>query len=272
MLLGGISSSFLPGISVMGSSTMGPLVLPFISIVIGVFIFPVAGALWARKGAGESKAKLGVSTLLVHTLFAYGLLVSITLEVPEGYQTDIGPPIQTEISAPEKQTLAAPTIEGLNYYEQGLKLLEDRNYPLAIENLTGFININPKHLEAYMARGHAYASLEQYDKALVDYEMANQLDKSYVWPYHYLALTLRDLGRYQESINNSETYVELRLMESDVWSETEQGLGAYFHMGEVYFQIGQYKKSIEYFDKVLEIDEDHAVALQKKLEAAGLIE
>ena len=93
---------------------MGPLVLPFISMVIGVFIFPVAGALWARKGAGESKAKLGISTLLVHTLFAYGLLVSITLEVPEGYQTDIGPPIQTEISAPEKQTLAAPTIEGLN--------------------------------------------------------------------------------------------------------------------------------------------------------------
>ena len=61
-------------------------------------------------------------------------------------------------------------------------------------------------------------------------------------------------------------------MESDVWSETEQGLVSYFHLGEVYFQIGQYKKSIEYFDKVLEIDEDHAVALQKKLEAAGLIE
>jgi hypothetical protein len=81
-VLGEASSSFLPGISAMWDSSMGPMAMMVISIVVGVFIFPVAGALWFSKYKDEKKTRLVVTSLLIHTVIAYAFLVLVTIEEP----------------------------------------------------------------------------------------------------------------------------------------------------------------------------------------------
>jgi len=77
--LGLASSSFLPGVSRMMESTFGPMALILISIIVGIVIFPVAGAIWFSKDKKWTKIRLALITLLIHTVIGYGLLVIVTV-------------------------------------------------------------------------------------------------------------------------------------------------------------------------------------------------
>ena len=72
--LAGGSSSFLPGVSRMFDSSFGPMALMVISMVVGIFVFPFAGAIWFSKDKKEKKTRLVLTTLLTHTFIAYEYL------------------------------------------------------------------------------------------------------------------------------------------------------------------------------------------------------
>lgn len=87
-ILGGLSSSFLPGISRMWDESFGPMALMSISIFVGMFVFPFAGAIWVneqfevegaplREDKKKKKRKITLTTLIIHTLIAYTILVGV---------------------------------------------------------------------------------------------------------------------------------------------------------------------------------------------------
>lgn len=60
-------------------------------------------------------------------------------------------------------------------YGLGMQYLTEGDYEQAILSFTAAIEIDPKLPEAYIGRGDAYSALEDFEKALADYEQAAEL-------------------------------------------------------------------------------------------------
>ncbi|MCL0100032.1 tetratricopeptide repeat protein [Dehalococcoidia bacterium] len=330
-ILSGLSSWFLPGVSRMWDSSFGPMGLMLISMFIGIFVFPFAGAMWFSKYKKEKKTRLVLSTLLIHTCIAYGLLVLLmfsadsSLSEDDPYTDEEQPtpqessaptsipaptstPVRTPSSVPTPTTTPTPTStpyptpEGLNYYEQGEQYLwKDENYVKAVESFTEYISLNPNDARGYERRGNSYHALKRYQEALKDYDKAIELnpenpdvygqrghvhrffgqyqdaikdydkvialDSSNEWPYHYKGMTYRNLEQYELAIQSWERYIELRLIESADWIESEQAADAYTNIGSAYIELSQYQKAIDHFDKALAINQNYTGAIRGKEKA-----
>jgi len=77
-------------------------------------------------------------------------------------------------------------------FNQGIALLEKRQYDRAIAFFNEALEINPGDAKAYCNRGWAYAGKSQYDKAISDYTRAIEINSRYAdayinrgWAYHY---------------------------------------------------------------------------------------
>ena len=80
-------------------------------------------------------------------------------------------------------------------------------------------------------------------------------------------MAYHELGQYEVAVQNWETYVELRLIESTRWIESEQAVNAYTNIGLAYTELGQYQKAIEYFDKILDMYPNNEDVSRLKKEA-----
>ena len=80
-------------------------------------------------------------------------------------------------------------------------------------------------------------------------------------------MAYRELGQYQMAVQSWERYVELRLIDSANWRESEQAADAYTNIGLAYIELGQYQKAIESFDKALVIDQTYSDAIRGKEKA-----
>ena len=209
----------------------------------------------------------------------------------------------SETEAPVPTDTPTPTAKGLNHYEQGEQYLwQDENYLKAVESFTEYINLDPNDARGYAKRGNSYQELHRYQEALTDYDKAIELspenfsdvysnrghvhrhlgqyldairdydkwlklDPETLWPYHYKGMAYRDLGQYEVAIQNWETYVELRLIESSGWIESEQAADAYTNIRFAYTELGQYQKAIEHFDRALSVDPSYSDAVRGKEKA-----
>ena len=99
-----------------------------------------------------------------------------------------------------------------------------------------------------------------HDKVIV-------LDSSNEWPYHYKGMTYRNLEQYELAIQSWERYIELRLIESADWIESEQATDAYTNIGSAYIELSQYQKAIDHFDKALAINQNYTGAIRGKEKA-----
>ena len=206
----------------------------------------------------------------------------------------------SETEAPVRADTPMSTAKGLNHYEQGEQYLwRDENYLKAVESFTEYIDLNPNDARGYIGRGNSYQELKRYQEALIDYDKAIELspenfsdvyskrghvhrhlgqyldairdydkhlalDPSNPWSHHYKGMTYRDLEQYDVAIQNWETYVELRLIESADWRESEQAADAYTNIGLAYIEFGQNQKAIEQFDKALSVDPSYSGAVRGK--------
>ena len=218
-----------------------------------------------------------------------------------GGSTKAPDPTSTHIP-PTATPVPTATPNGLNHFEQGEQYLwRDENYVKAVESFTEYINLNPNDAKGYEKRGLSYQELRRYQEALTDYDKAIELntessdvygkrghiyrdlgqykeaikdydkwlklDPETLWPYHYKGMAYHELGQYEVAVQNWETYVELRLIESTRWIESEQAVNAYTNIGLAYTELGQYQKAIEYFDKILDMYPNNEDVSRLKKEA-----
>lgn len=66
--------------------------------------------------------------------------------------------------------------EVLKYYNLGNEWFEKKDYVSAIDCYCKVIELDPKHINAYIGRGNAFHEQENYDRAIEDFTKAIELD------------------------------------------------------------------------------------------------
>ena len=95
-------------------------------------------------------------------------------------------------------------------YEQGVALINQRNYQAAVEALNDALRSNPSYSQALVARGSAHVGLRQYPEAVSDYQSALRLDATMATPLFGAAEAFRAMGRKQDAISYYQRYVDSR--------------------------------------------------------------
>jgi tetratricopeptide (TPR) repeat protein len=85
-------------------------------------------------------------------------------------------------------TRSESSISARRSYEEGLRLIKEKNYPGAIAALNAAVEQKPDFAEAYAARGTAQVYLRQPSAAVADYNYALQLNPQMASPLYGLAV------------------------------------------------------------------------------------
>jgi tetratricopeptide (TPR) repeat protein len=80
-------------------------------------------------------------------------------------------------------------------YEDGVRLITQRDYATAAQSLTLAIQLEPTLAVAYVARGSANVGQRRYVEAAADYQYALKLNANLAAPLYGLAESYRGMGR-----------------------------------------------------------------------------
>ena len=133
--------------------------------------------------------------------------------------------------------------------------LKNRYYREAIGHLTKGLELYPNYSDAFVTRGGAYFYTKQYDASIADYRQAVRLAPDKPEIKTYLAVALRDGGKYQgEQKNDLATalrYLQESWSLSDKDSETARLLGVANGVG------GNNAEAIRWFSEALKLSPDN---------------
>ena len=116
---------------------------------------------------------------------------------------------------------------------EGYDLFKKGQYDKAIVCYNKAIEINAMFAEAYNYRGDAYYYKGYYDKALWEYNKAIEINPNYFFAYNNRGLVYCQKGRYDKAISEYSKAIEM----APLYAE------AYSNRGYAYCLKGQYEKS-----------------------------
>jgi len=130
-------------------------------------------------------------------------------------------------------------VTGLRYYNQGKyeKSIEYFTYSLSEEHIK-YIDNSP----IFFYRGTSRLYLKDYDKAVLDYNKAIEINPKYYKTYGNRGNAYFNKGMYDKAIEGYNKVIEIDI--KDYLAYTNRGL-AYYHKGEYDKAIMDYNKAIE---------------------------
>ena len=93
-------------------------------------------------------------------------------------------------------------------YEEGVALINQRQYQAAISALNASLAANPAYALAVAARGSAHVGLRQYPEAVDDYQAALRMDPNMATPLFGAAEAFRAMGRKQDASLYYQRYAD----------------------------------------------------------------
>lgn len=99
--------------------------------------------------------------------------------------------------------------EALAYYKQGCTMSELGEHAAAIVNFDMAIQLEPDYAEAYYGRGNAKGNLDQYIAAIADFDMAIQLKFDCAEIYHNRGLMKNKIDLYVAAISDFDMAIQL---------------------------------------------------------------
>ena len=146
------------------------------------------------------------------------------------------------------------------YTDDGIELVYKGEFNKAIENFTKSIELKNDWEIPYFYRAVSYQALEEFDNAMIDYSKALSINDRMTDAYYNkakIALSRKDIPNpdINKAIEDLNKALEL----------DEKFVDAFFAMAAAYKKLGDYHKSLEYLEKLLEIEPQavHAKALKK---------
>ena len=127
---------------------------------------------------------------------------------------------------------------------QGLTYNNNEEYQKAIVSFDKAIELDPGLAIAYSNRGWAYIELGQYEQALTDCNKAIDLDPNLALAYSNRGLAYIKLAQYEQAITDCNKAIEL---------DPNLAL-AYSNRGLIYIELEQYEQAIADFDQAVKLD------------------
>ena len=144
--------------------------------------------------------------------------------------------------------------------DDGIELVYKGEFEKAIENFTKSIELKNDWEIPYFYRAVSYQALEEFDNAMIDYSKALSINDRMTDAYYNkakIALSRKDIPNpdINKAIEDLNKALEL----------DEKFVDALFAMAAAYKKLGDYHKSLEYLEKLLEIEPQavNAKALKK---------
>lgn len=152
---------------------------------------------------------------------------------------------------------ASPLEQALKLYAEGKTLEANGNITGAEEKYLAAIDLYSNLTDAYLKLGYLYNKQKIYDKALINFESAINLNPKNPAPYETVAWIYYAQFRYTETIAAWE-----RLAAADFNSRAK----AYYGIGLCYssWQMKEYDKAREYLQKAVDADPNGATGRQAR--------
>lgn len=148
------------------------------------------------------------------------------------------------------------------YLDNGIFDIRSGKFENAIENINKSIDLKNDWEISYFYRAVAHQALEHFDEAMLDYTKALQLNEKMTDAYYNRAkITLSRKDIKEPDVASAVTDLE-KALELD-----EKFLDALFAMAAAHKKLGNYKKALDYLEKLLVIEPEavNARALKKLL-------
>jgi tetratricopeptide (TPR) repeat protein len=119
-----------------------------------------------------------------------------------------------------------PTYLADGYFQRAIMYRQMGKFDLAIADYTSALLANPKHQDARLGRGLAYASKKDYLNALKDYNSLIQSDPKYAEAYYDRGLMYMDQDKNDLALADFNKYVSMDLTDNEYWADgyTNRGI------------------------------------------------
>jgi tetratricopeptide (TPR) repeat protein len=142
---------------------------------------------------------------------------------------------------------------GSDYFSEANRLLNQGEYEEAVKQYDLAIKVNPKVSVFYRCKGDALILLNKVEEATFSYDKAAELYPTSNMSYISGALANQMIGNFEQAyVNYSKALDISNAYPSD--SNSERLKNIYFGIGVCNLMLKDNQKSIEYFDKALDLD------------------
>ena len=140
---------------------------------------------------------------------------------------------------------------------KGLNLLELKKSEEALKYFEFTLKISPRYVDAITGKGNAYFNLKMFKDSLEACRSAYEIDSTNVVALNCMAASMLDLGDDDKAE---------RLLDQ-ILEENPESYTALINRGERHQKEGNFKDAIEYYNRALEIKQDHVYAMYKKAQS-----
>ncbi len=155
---------------------------------------------------------------------------------------DVWAPVTSDSGpSPKKEDIASKEAE--MHFDKGTEYMIIEKWDKAIVEFNKAIELNPKLTGAYVMRGRAYHEKGQYNKAIADYTQALQLNPKADAAYYNRGLLFHKKQQYDKAIADYTQAINIK----------PKSANAYHNRGNVYFDKQQYDKAIADYDLAIKL-------------------
>jgi len=157
---------------------------------------------------------------------------------------------------------------GLSYqYYKGNARLQQGDFKGAVDALTKAIANDPSNFGAFLNRGLAYDKLNEYDKALADYDSAIAIVPAFGRAFHNRGHVHSKLKQHEQAVAD---YDEALKHAGNVVIEAQGQIVAvdkgavYYDRGNALYELKKFDESVASFTSAIELDGKFAAAYNNR--------
>lgn len=161
------------------------------------------------------------------------------------------------------------------YYQQGQDAFLRRELDKAVEYFTQAVQLDPRYIDAYNARGYTYVSMGQFDQAIADANQVLGMDPQNAYAYAMRAFAYYGLENTAQAMADVEYALQLdpnlavayntrgalnlefspRQALADFTRAAELDphfAGPFLNLGDYYYYAGDYHKAVDYYTQAIQ--------------------
>ena len=165
--------------------------------------------------------------------------------------------IESRGTASESEREQTDQMTAWDYWRQGNRYIDLKDYANAIDCFTSAISKQPTIATFYINRGVAYDHFGKYQEAISDYSKAIKLKPDDEFSYYNRGTAYDDIGEYEKAINDFNKAIELKPDDES----------AYNNRGNAYNDSGKYEIAIADYNNAIELKPDYALAYSNRGDA-----